>query len=666
MPENLSLQKLLNILADEFGIDLRGYKHSTLQRRLERRMTQVGASDYEHYLNYLRTNSDEKSDLLATVLINVTEFFRDPQAWEVVAQDVLPLLLAGKRAGDTFRAWVAGCASGEEAYSLAILLAEQLGHDFHQYDIKIYATDVDEEALHVARRGEYSLERLRLIRPEWKTKYFHGQKPMRISRDIRKMVIFGRSDLIHDAPISHVELLICRNVLIYFDALTQKHIFSRLHYALEEGGVLFLGKAESKLTESTFFTPINSRWRIFRRNGGANLEMRLQRFEDKMIESDSKEKQELSLLRLYHKNVLEVLEPGIIMMDSADKVLQENESSSALWGIPLGTLLNKNIRDTIVARKCPELLSRIHESHQSESRLRFQCRLEQDGVKRTLEITLRPVTGENRARVGTLLYVEDVSVREKLQHTVEKLEATSEELQSVNEELETTNEELQSTNEELETTNEELQSLNEELETTNEELQSLNEELENMNEELEFRTRELDALNSRYTNTLEQMPWAVALVEETGRIQFWNSAAEKLFKLSASAMIGLDLGQLPIQENIRQALQRRFRLVLEKAKPVVLKEQQLYVGRTIHVLQIHFTLIEREGALRSVLIMFGPFQPQFLSGKKDSRPLSSSQPKLLGKPASADSGDSNNTAPRKTNNRTAKNERPHREKRTKL
>lgn len=647
MPEKFSLQKILNALAEEFGIDLRGYKHSTLQRRLERRMNQVGVSGYEPYLKYLRANSNEKSELLATVLINVTEFFRDPEAWEVIAEDVLPLLLSNKRPGDTFRTWVTGCATGEEAYSLAILLAEQLGEGFPHYDIKIYATDVDEEALHVARRGEYSAERLRLIRPEWRTKYFQGPKSLRVTRDIRKMVIFGRSDLIHDAPISHVELVICRNVLIYFDALTQKHIFNGLHYALESGGVLFLGKAESKLTESTYFTPINSRWRIFRRNGAATSERQRQRFEDQMDQPESREKQELSLLRLYHKSVLEVLEPGVIMLDSQDKVLQENDSSNMLWGVPSGTVLNKNIRETIIVRKCPELLSRIDESRQTDGRLRFQCSLEQDGLTRTLEITLRPVMGDNRTRVGTLLYVEDVSIREKLQHTVAKLEVTSEELQSVNEELETTNEELQSTNEELETTNEELQSLNEELETTNEELQSLNEELENMNEELEFRTKELDALNGRYANTLEQMPWAVALVEESGRIQFWNSAAEKLFKLSGSAIVGLDLGQLPVQERLRQALQRRFRLVLEKSKPVVLKEQQLYVGRTIHVLQIHFTLVEREGAPRSVLIMFGPFQPQFLSGKKVSKTLPATSPKLIAKPEPVNSGKSIPASPRK-------------------
>jgi two-component system CheB/CheR fusion protein len=335
-----------------------------------------------------------------------------------------------------------------------------------------------------------------------------------------------------------------------------------------------------------------------------------------MAQSDNKENQELSLLRLYHKSVLEVLEPGIIMLDSSDQVMNENESSSKLWGIPPGSLQGKPIRDTMIVRKCPELMARIHDSYQFEGRARFQCRLEHEGAIRVLEITIRPVLGDSRLRVGTLLYVEDVSVKEKLQQTVERLEATSEELQSVNEELETTNEELQSTNEELETTKEELQSLNEELETTNEELQSLNEELENMNEELEFRTRELDALSGRYSNTLEQMPWAVALVEESGRIQFWNSAAEKLFKLPASVIVGLDLGQLPFQEKMRQALLRRFRLVLEHSKPVILKEQQLLVGRTIHVLQIHFTLVERQGAPRTVLILFGPFPPQFLAEKK--------------------------------------------------
>jgi PAS domain S-box-containing protein len=193
-----------------------------------------------------------------------------------------------------------------------------------------------------------------------------------------------------------------------------------------------------------------------------------------------------------------------------------------------------------------------------------------------------------------------------LQNTVEQLESTGEELQSANEELETTNEELQSTNEELETTNEELQSTNEELETTNEELQSLNEELENMNEELEHRTRELDSLNSRYAATLEQMPWPVTLVDNNERILFWNSAAQELFGLTGTSVIGLGLSQLPIDNNLRKSLVKRHASVVERLKPVSIKQHEFKGSRFGDSFDIHFMPVSRAGTPQSVLIMFGP------------------------------------------------------------
>jgi len=270
----LTLDELLQNLAAERDLDLRGYKQTTLERRLRKRLGQLSIGSYENYLDYVRANPDETNLLLDTVLINVTEFFRDPAAWDVIAEDVLPMLLKNIRPGGTFRGWVAGCASGEEVYSLAILVAEHFGSNVSDYDIKIYATDVDESALNIARRGEYPAERLRRVRPQWRSKYFTDQKMPRVVRDIRRMLIFGRSDIVHDAPISHVQILVCRNVLIYFDSLTQKHILNRLHYALDPGGVLFLGKSESKLSESVLFRPINSRWRIFRRLPPAESDVR--------------------------------------------------------------------------------------------------------------------------------------------------------------------------------------------------------------------------------------------------------------------------------------------------------------------------------------------------------------------------------------------------------
>src|SRR5690348_6583419 len=197
----VSLRELLQQLAEERNLDLRGYKISSLERRFRHRMFQLRLDDYTKYSDYIRKNPSEVTDLLNAVLINVTQFFRDPPAWEVLRKEILPDLTARIRPGDTFRVWSAGCASGEETYSLAILLAEQFGPRLSDYDIKVYGTDVDEEALNTARRGEYRADKLRYVRSEWREKYFVGEKICRVSREVRRMAIFGRSNLAFDAPI---------------------------------------------------------------------------------------------------------------------------------------------------------------------------------------------------------------------------------------------------------------------------------------------------------------------------------------------------------------------------------------------------------------------------------------------------------------------------------
>jgi len=263
--DELSLHQLIDELAANRNLDLRGYKTTTLERRIRKRMAEVNTRSYSEYLGWIHENPREVDALLNTILINVTEFFRDPQAWEALHSRVLPDMLRRLKPGESFRAWSAACASGEEAYSLAILVSDLLREKLSDYDIKIYAADIDEEALALARRGEYSADALRRVRPEWRERYFSGRARLRINREQRRLVIFGRSNLMLDAPISRCQLIICRNLLIYFDTASQKAILSRMHYALEPGGVLFLGKAESKLSESHLFRPLNLRWRLFQR-----------------------------------------------------------------------------------------------------------------------------------------------------------------------------------------------------------------------------------------------------------------------------------------------------------------------------------------------------------------------------------------------------------------
>jgi two-component system, chemotaxis family, CheB/CheR fusion protein len=605
MSKDVTLKELLQELAKERGFDFRGYKKTTLERRFRKRMFEVNQGSYADYAAYVRQHPEEISQLLNTILINVTEFFRDLPAWEILRHEILPMLSKPLKPGHSFRVWSAGCASGEEAYSIAILLAEHFGSRISEYDIKIYATDIDEEELNMARRGEYPMEAGERMRAEWRKKYFHGKGVLRVNREIRRLIIFGRGNLVQDAPISHVNLLICRNVLIYFDSELQKQILARLHYALEPGGILFLGKSESQLANSRQFRRVNARWRIFQRVNGAAAEKRPERqsFQPQNAASAARMGTDVNGLHLQHRYLIETLRNGVVLLGPNDSILQNNAVALTMVGLQAADLSGKKLEETAFQLSIPDLDHQLQLSRSKNEPIRFQSRIKLGRDEKLLEITIRPMVDARNERNGTLIYVEDLSLQEKLQSTVNELESTSAELQSTNEELETTNEELQSTNEELETTNEELQSTNEELETTNEELQSLNEELETMNQELEDRTKELDQVNSVYAQTFERLRLPVILVNEDRHIEFWNSTALRLFGFKNKPPMDVTIDQLPVSRELRNTLIRRIRTVLVKEAAVVARNQSLG-GKHNAKADIHFSLIPKEDRSNNVLIMF--------------------------------------------------------------
>jgi len=606
MAEEQTLKALVKELAEQGGLDLRGYKASTVERRLRRRMQRLGIASYDAYLKYVAATPGEKNQLLEEVLINVTEFFRDPQAWDCLRNEILPPLFESRPPGTLFKVWCAGCSTGEEAYSAAIMLSEFLGPGIRNYNIKIYATDDDEHALTTARRGEYPEESLRLLPAPVRKKYFNGGEPARIARDVRRLVILGRSNLLNDSPISHVDLLICRNVLIYFDAMAQQHILSRLRYALNEGGVLFLGKSESQLKRYTDLLPLNSRWRIFqKRSQPGSLAMPLG-WKARM-DSNLKDKaqQELQTLKLYYETLLSTLEPGILVLDSGDTIITENEKAAKLFQLS-GSLTGKKLQDSELLQCCPELKQQIEKSRGRHDAVRF----EHSTSSSTLAITIKPILSELRAgQVGTLIYIENMAPHARLHGAIGELEGTAQELQTANEELETTNEELQSTNEELETTNEELQSTNEELETTNEELQSLNEELETTNEELSARTRELDEVNTRYSEMLERMPLPVFLVNEDGAIYMFNTAAQKLFGFASPSSKGMQLDELPLDQKSRALLHERYLRVVRSHVQEELQNRRISTNRFSGMVNLHFIPLSRGSSGHGVIVMFQP-QPE--------------------------------------------------------
>jgi two-component system, chemotaxis family, CheB/CheR fusion protein len=262
--DNNQFENLLYYLQQNRGFDFTGYKRPSLVRRVSKRMQMANIETFGEYTDYLEVHPEEFFQLFNTILINVTSFFRDPPAWDYLREEIVPRILKETEREEPIRVWSAGCASGEEAYSAAMILAEAMGVESYRQRVKIYATDVDEEALNLARQGIYTAKDLQPIESGLRSKYFEPHNGRYVFRgDLRRSVIFGRHDLVQDAPISRLDLLISRNTLMYFNAETQARILARFHFALNENHFLFLGRAEQLLTHSNLFVPLDLKSRIF-------------------------------------------------------------------------------------------------------------------------------------------------------------------------------------------------------------------------------------------------------------------------------------------------------------------------------------------------------------------------------------------------------------------
>ena len=274
-PTSEGLGALIDYLKRSRGFDFTGYKPASLERRIHKRMQMIAMRDYADYIDYLEVHPEEFATLFNTILINVTAFFRDTVAWEFLTEHIIPDLLIRKAEPSPIRLWSAGCASGEEAYTLAMILAEAMGIAAYKERVKIYATDIDEEALARARQASYDAREIAGVPPNLLEMYFEQAEGVHTFRkNLRRNVIFGRHDLIHDAPISRVDLLVCRNTLMYFNAETQSRILTRFHFALNDGGVLFLGRAETLLAHANTFAPVDLRRRISVKVPRASLNLR--------------------------------------------------------------------------------------------------------------------------------------------------------------------------------------------------------------------------------------------------------------------------------------------------------------------------------------------------------------------------------------------------------
>ncbi|HJQ70509.1 MAG TPA: CheR family methyltransferase [Blastocatellia bacterium] len=539
-------EALLDYLKKSRGFDFTAYKRASLMRRVSKRMQTVGVESFNDYQDYLQVHPEEFAHLFNTILINVTKFFRDDEAWEFVKSDIIPRIIQNKKPSDAIRVWCAGTASGEEAYTIAMLLAEALGQEQLSERVKIYATDVDEDALSQARAATYNAKQMETVPPEYVEKYFeNADTRFSFRKDLRRAVIFGRHDLIQDAPISKVDLLTCRNTLMYFNAEAQAKILVHFHFALNDEGILFLGKSEMLLTHTNIFTPLDLRRRIFTKVPRLNLRDRL------LILAQNNNEIEVSHLANHvriREAAFETSPASQLVIDQNGLLVLVNQQARAQFGISAKDT-GRPFKDLEISYRPVELRSRLEQAY-AERRLVSLREVEWPVTPtdvRYLDVQIMPLISNLGALLGATITFTDVTRAKQL----------NDDLQNSRQELETAYEELQSTVEEQETTNEELQSTNEELETLNEELQSTNEELETMNEEMRQRTAELNQVNDFLESILTSLRVGVMVVNPSLQVEAWNLRAEDLWGLRNEEVNGqhfmnLDIG-LPL-EKLKQSI----------------------------------------------------------------------------------------------------------------
>ncbi len=588
-----AMAAIMAALEQATGVDFTHYKQSTLSRRIERRVHATHAATIEDYAALLQGNPGEAAQLYRDLLIGVTRFFRDPGAWRSLASGALATLVSEVPDGGAIRAWVCGCASGEEAYGLAILLSEELERQHKSAEVKVFATDVDHESIAAAAAGVYHQPALDDIPPEWLAKYFIRRDGHHaVARHLRQMVVFARHNVLKDPPFTKLDLITCRNLLIYLEPVLQRKVLARFHYGLRGNGLLMLGASESLGELATEFTPVDARHKLFQAAPGAgnlpaelspllpaptaatNRERRL-----RPVQSDQERviDQGLSLL-------VEGYAPPALLVDDRNEVLHVFGGASRLLTMPsgaatldlsrllpegLGALASSALRRAHRGGReirCPSLDVRVDGRKQT---VRLRVRPFADGQGRQFALLVFEPTGGEGADLDAAALELEADAADRIRGLEAELAASREDLQSTVEELETSNEELQAANEELIASNEELQS-------TNEELQSVNEELYTVNSEYEAKIEELTRLNDDLDNLFRATDLATVFLDQDMLIRRFTPAAGDLLNLMPSD-IGRPLAH--IQGNlVHDGLLQDVRDVLLGARPIG-REVRILDGR---------------------------------------------------------------------------------------
>ncbi|MBR0645399.1 methyltransferase [Roseomonas hellenica] len=538
------LPAIATILRNLTGHDFHGYKANTFLRRIQRRMHVLRIRELDAYVERLRAEPEETQNLFQDLLIGVTQFFRDPAEFDLLQQRVIPELLKGKKTGDTLRIWVLGCATGEEAYSLAILVREALGQLDSPPHVQIFATDIDARALSVARTGRYQQTIEKDVTPERLARWFVKEGgTYAIHKDLREMCIFSAHNVIKDAPFSRIDLVSCRNLLIYLNGDLQDRVIPLFHFSLRPGGYLFLGPSENITRHTKLFQPIDRKHRIFRRQ---ETTMRVlpefplsARSEVLRTIIDAAAPQRLppnGTLGKRAERLVERYAPAYVITDEDLMVLNFSGRTGPFLD-PSNGAANLNLLNLVHRDLRLDLRAALHKTATERKPIRvLPLRMGMDGEARRVGLTVEPLTESPQDPLHFVVLFHDYGpdhtadredaprdpavLRDELVQRLEaELRLTKERLQATIEELESTNEELKSSNEEYQSINEELQSANEELETSKEELQSVNEELQTVNGELAHRVGELARTNSDLKNLLESTQIATLFLDNDLRVK---------------------------------------------------------------------------------------------------------------------------------------------------
>ena len=552
------LKNIFSLLRSRTEVDFSQYRKTTVRRRIQRRMIVHRLDDVDDYFTFLKRNREEIDALFREMLIHVTGFFRESETFDVLQTVVLPRLLEQRGQNDPMRIWLPGCSTGEEAYSLAIIVTEFFDNSSESPAVQIFATDVNDRVLEIARKGVFDANIEETITKERLRRFFSkNERGYQINKQIRDLCVFARQNVLRDPPFSRLDLISCRNVLIYFETAAQKKLIPFFHYALKPGGFLLLGGAETVGNFSDLFEPVDSKTKLFAKRSVQSpplssmeveipgpKEQALREFaaQTALIQPDIRREVDRALMDRYC--------PPAIVVDSGMKIIQfrgnvapfldpdPGEASLDLFRmlksnleIPLRSTINDSKKTNLPVRKEGIVFQggdgqanflNLEVIPMSGSAVRERCFLllfEDSRVKVPEPIVLKAKGGSRKLRDARVSQLE------------QELATSREHLQTLIEEQESTNEELRSANEEIQSSNEELQSTNEELETAKEELQSTNEELITLNEELKSGNLELTELNNDLTNLLKSVNIPIVMVDRGLRIRRFTPVAQRTLRL---------------------------------------------------------------------------------------------------------------------------------------